>query len=127
MNLHKEPEISLDIGASIEVTPIIANGTVIDVLVDKKGSNITAPPLIEIEGGEGLVITPVIENREVTKINVIEGGSTFFAGQTSTRITYPGSGAVFRASLQRWTINQFEKNYGFITDDDGFILSLIHI
>ena len=121
MNLHKEPEISLDIGASIEVTPVIANGTIIDVLVDKKGSNITAPPLIEIEGGEGLVITPVIENREVTKVNVIEGGANFSEGQTTIRITYPGEGAVFRASLQRWTINQFEKNYGFITDDDGFI------
>ena len=121
LNLYKEPEISLDIGDSVQVTPVIANGTVIEVLVDKKGSNITAPPLIEIEGGIGLVMTPVIENREVTKINVIEGGSTFFGGQTSTRITYPGSGAVFRANLQRWTVNQFEKNYGFITDDDGFI------
>ena len=121
MNLHKEPEASIDIGDLIEVTPVIVNGAVIEVLVDRKGSNITAPPTIEIEGGDGLVITPVIENKEVTKINVIEGGSNFVEGQTTTRITYPGDDAVFRATLQKWTVNQFEKNYGFITDDDGFI------
>ena len=121
INLNKTPEVIAEVGAGIEVNPIIADGKVNEVLVNKGGAGILAPPEIIVEGGIGLVITPVIENKEVTSVNVINKGSGFVSGETSITINYPGSGAKFRPEIQRWTINQVEKNYGFITDDDGFI------
>ena len=121
LNLHKEPEILAEVGFGIQVTPVIANGKINQVLVNRSGSNITAAPKISIEGGYGAIITPVIENGELTAVNVIEGGTGYVQGRTTVLISYAGKDVVFRPTLQKWTVNQFEKNYGFITDDDGFI------
>ena len=121
LNFNKEPEISIDNGNSLQITPVVKDGKILEVIVENGGSNIKAPPSISIDGGSGLTLTPVIENGQVTKVNVINGGIGFVQGETDTTITYPGSKAVFRIELQKWGVNLTQKNYRFITDDDGFI------
>ena len=123
INLVRDPEISLQVGSDVQLTPIVANGKVIQVIVNNGGKNINATPELNVvsDSGQGCVLTPVISGGQITSVTVIGGGFGYLAEDTTIEIVYPGTGAKFRSTLQRWTINEYQKNISKVTSDDVFI------
>ena len=55
------------------------------------------------------------------EVKIIEGGVGYNIDDTTIAISVPGNGAQFRALLQEWRINLFERYLKNFTGDDGFI------
>ena len=121
LNHNREPNISLRNGNGAQLQAIVNDGKIVEVLVNKSGEFYFAPPEIQINSvsGSGAVLTPVIENGQIKDVKVIQSGSGFSSVQLS--VIPAGTGALFTPILQTWRVNLFQKYFGFISDDDGFI------
>ena len=123
VNFTRLPEAYVQTGSGVQLSPVVSNGKIIEVIINNGGSNLNSPPDLQVvsETGQGATLVPTVSNGRITSVNVISGGIDYVQGRTSIQVTYPGQNVVFKPKLQTWTINQFEKNRPFITDDDGFI------
>ena len=123
LNFVRKPDVYVQTGSGVQLTPVISNGEIIEVIINNGGYNLNASPDLSVssEAGRGAVLVPQVSNGRITSVSVINGGSNYVNGKTFIQVTYPGQGSVLFPKLQTWTINRLEKNRPFITDDDGFI------
>jgi len=128
LNFTRKPDIYVQTGSDVQLTPVISNGRIIEVIINNGGYNLNAPPDLSVssEAGRGAVLVPQVSNGRITSINVINGGSNYVNGKTFIQVRYPGQGVVFSPKIQTWTVNRLEKNRPFITDDDGFITNALN-
>jgi hypothetical protein len=122
INFYKNPQFDLYTGYGAQLTPIVSNGQIIEVLVNSVGYSYNSPPDLEIIGdGIGAVITPIIEDGQLKSVKIVEGGIDYLPATTFINVVSPGSDAKFNAKVKTWTVNNFKRNFNLITDDDGFI------
>jgi len=123
INLDRQPEITLAYGKNAQVSPVVSNGKIVEVIVLNSGSGYLSPPDLIISGsGVGAVLTPVISNGSITEVKVIETGDGYTQSGTTVSVIVPGTGsAKFRAKLQSWTVNLVGRNINYFRGDDGFI------
>jgi len=126
---NRQPQIALINGDGAEITPIVSNGKIVDVLVNNSGANYNSTPEV-IYYGEGYssLLTPVIADGKLTEVKVINGGVGFNTSSTTAIILPAGQEAKFEAKIKEWTINLFEKLYqnNKISNDDGIVDSGIN-
>jgi len=126
INLDFQPQVSIDLGIDAQVTPIINNGRIVEVIIQNSGSRYISVPNLVINGdGVGAVLVPVLENGSLTSINIVEPGGGY--NQSSTTIDVINAGSVnnipkFNTKLQNWRVNLFEKNIPYFANDDGSII-----
>jgi len=121
LNYQRNPLITLNAGTSAQLTPIISEGKVVEVLVNASGMNYNSPPTLNVIGsGFGAVITPIIENGQIIAVQVIESGAGYFQESTTISIISAGSGAELKAKIKTWNVNLYQKYFNTITPDDGF-------
>jgi hypothetical protein len=122
LNYNRQPTFRLINGSEAQVTPIISDGRIVEILINSKGRNYNSPPNLDIIGdGIGAVLTPIIENGRLSEVKVIESGIGYSPSNTAVLITPPGSLAEFFAKIQTWNINLFQKNSSLISTDDGIL------
>jgi hypothetical protein len=127
LNYRRDPLFNLYSGSGAELTPIISNGSIVDVLVNKKGTSYNSLPDLVINGnGFGAVLTPIIVNGQIESVKIIEGGIGYNPENTGIDVISSGSGANFSANIKKWTTNLFQKYYNNISDDDGFLIDGIN-
>ena len=130
INLDKQPKISLESGTECQLKPIVNNGKIVQIIVLRSGSNYISPPDLIINGaGFGAVLTPVLENGSVRAVNILESGSGYDPADISIDVISAGATLVlpeFRAQVQTWTVNLFEKYSSYFGDDDGIITTGIN-
>ena len=86
------------------------------------------PPDLIIDGdGQGAVLTPVLEDGTISSITVIEKGEGYTDANTSISILVPGEGAEFRASIQNWRLNLFQRHIDNFSTDDGIIADQFNV
>lgn len=118
LNYNRTPNLSLSKGSDAQVSPVIKNGEIVDVIVLNQGKNYTSPPNIRTIGdGAGAVLTPIIENGFLRDVNVINGGFGF-GQETFIIIESVGQDCKFNTTIQSWNVNLFEKNISNIGADD---------
>jgi hypothetical protein len=122
LNHNRQPTIRLLRGSGAQVTPIVSDGRIIEVLVNSSGSGYNSNPDLDIIGeGIGAVLTPIIENGALVEVKVIESGIGYSPSTTAITITPSGSLAEFSLKIQIWNVNLFQKFLPFITEDDGIL------
>jgi hypothetical protein len=122
LNYNKQPEFRLNSGFGAQVTPIISNGRIVEILINTSGRNYNSIPDLEIVGdGVGAVLTPIIEDGRLIEIKVIESGVGYSPANTAILITPAGSLSEFFAKIQTWNINLFNKTLSSIASDDGIL------
>ena len=122
VNFDRQPDITLIPGALGQLSPIISNGKVVEVLVLNSGRQYLSPPDIVVTGdGTGAVVTPVLENGAISSVKVLESGTGYTQQNTSMSVLFPGSGVKFNSVLESWRINLVQKNWDQFADDDGYI------
>ena len=118
LNYNRTPNLTLSKGSDAQVSPVIKNGEIVDVIVLNQGKNYTSPPNIRTIGeGAGAVLTPIIENGFLRDVNVINGGFGFDQ-ETFIIIESVGQDCKFNTTIQSWNVNLFEKNISNIGADD---------
>ncbi len=128
INFDRQPDITLVAGSGAQLKPIINDGAITEVLIQSPGTRYNSPPDIVITGdGQGAVLTPVLEDGTISSITVIEKGEGYTDANTSISILVPGEGAEFRADIQNWRLNLFQRHIDNFSTDDGIIADQFNI
>ncbi len=123
INYERQPTISLLTGKNAQVSPIIQNGKIVEIVIKNVGTQYYSTPKIEIIGsGSGAILTPIIENSYLKEVKVISGGGEYDES-TIINIVSSGSEAKFESKIQTWRINLFERLFrnNQIPPDDGIL------
>ena len=122
INFNRQPQFTLDSGSGAQLTPIVSNGKIVQVLVNSSGKNYNSPPDLVVNGsGFGASLTPIIENGRIVEVKIIQGGIGYTSNNIAISVNPSGSGAKFNASIQPWNINLFQKSYNLFNSDDGVL------
>ena len=128
INFDRQPDITLVAGYNAQLEPVITNGSITEVLVLNGGLQYNSPPDLIIDGdGEGAVISPVLENNTISSIKVVQKGGGYTQANTTISVVVPGEGAEFRADIQNWRLNLFQRHIENFTTDDGIIADQFNI
>jgi len=129
LNLDRQPTIELESGSDCQLSPIVVNGKIVEVIIQKSGSRyLSAPNLIVVGDGVGAVLVPVLENGSVTDVKIVESGFGYANDLGVTVINVISTESTeelpkFKANIQNWKVNLFEKYYPHFSEDDGIIIS----
>ena len=97
-------------GKNAQLSPIISNGAITDVIILNGGTLYNSSPDINVIGdGIGAVLTPILSDGVLTSIKVVSGGAGYTDAETSITIGFPGVGAELSANLQNWRTNLFQN------------------
>jgi hypothetical protein len=111
-------------GEGAQITPVINNGSIVDVIINNPGINYNSPPTIVVNGsGSGAVLVPVISEGSILSVNIVFGGLGYLSSDTSIDVIPAGSSAKFESNAKSWKINLFGRfvQTNQITEDDGII------
>ena len=123
LNFKRQPAIRFAAGSGAQLTPIISNGRILEVVVNTGGKNYNSPPNMVLSGiGSFAKLTPILKDGSITEVKVISGGIGY---QNDTRliVTPAGLDCKVQADIDNWTVNLYEKGKDNIKDDDGFVES----
>jgi hypothetical protein len=124
LNYNKQPDFVLSSGSGAQITPVINNGSIVDVIINDPGNNYNSPPTIIVNGsGSGALLVPVISEGSILSVNVILGGIGYSKSNTTIDVISAGSSAKFESNVKSWNINLFERfvQTNQITEDDGIL------
>ena len=128
INFDRQPDITVVAGSGAQLEPVISDGAITEILVLNGGTSYSSPPDLIINGdGQGAVLTPVMENNTISSITVIEKGEGYTVANTSIQVIVPGAGAEFRADIQNWRLNLFQRHIDNFSADDGIIADQFNI
>ena len=115
--------IDLNSGRGGEITPVITNGRITDVVVSSAGTDYNSAPEIKVLGiGTGAVLIPELNSSgNIVSVNIANSGVGYGSSTTSIDVVSSGKNATFKPNIQKWTVNRFRKNLPSITADDVFI------
>jgi hypothetical protein len=127
INFDRQPSITFVNGAQANVTPVISNGKIVEVVINNGGYGYNSPPNLTISGsGNFAVLTPEISGGKITNIKVVKSGAGYRQGDTFVTVTPAGSGASAVANIRNWTVNLFTERFNNIKSDDGFLIPNIN-
>ncbi len=124
INYERQPNVTLKTGSGAQISPVVNNGKITEVLILNRGSNYTSAPTISISGvGTGAILTPIVNNGELQEVKVINGGIGFNSSGTSLSVISSGEDSKFECRLKSWIINNVERYLRTeqIKDDDGIV------
>ena len=124
LNYNRQPDFVLSSGSGAQITPIVNNGSIVDVIINDPGNNYNSPPNIVVNGsGSGAVLVPVISEGLLLSVNIVFGGLGYSGSDTSIDVISAGSSAKFESDVKSWNINLFERfvQTNQITEDDGIL------
>jgi hypothetical protein len=110
INYNKQPEYSIKSGYGAQLTPIVSNGKLVNVIINQKGYEYNSPPNLIVRGfGTGAKLTPIINNGKIVDVKIINSGIGYEQKNTTIEVLPAGSGCELFFNPQIWTINKFEK------------------
>jgi hypothetical protein len=110
INYNRQPSFTLNSGSGIELTPIVSNGQIVDVIINKSGSNYNSIPNLEVVGdGTGAILTPIILNGSLIEVKIIYGGIDYTQDSTSIIATSSGTGSKFECNIKSWKIDLVKR------------------
>ena len=122
IDFNRQPFISVSSGSGAELTPVINNGKITDVVINNSGSGYVSPPDLEITSNTGdyAVLVPQVNDGKIVNVVINKSGAGYDKS-TFIKVNSPGQDAEVFANIYGWNINLFEKNFNNIEDDDGFL------
>ena len=124
-NYHRRPDArTTKVQSKALLSPIIVDGTIVDVKIINKGHGYRLDSDIIVSGeGNFADLVPTVEGGKITAVKVINGGVGYVNGSTTLSVDARGKNAKFLANVTNWKVNQVEKLKNEISDeDDGFLL-----
>jgi len=123
LNFNREPKVSLYSGKDAVITPVVANGRIVDVSVSYGGTDYNSPPDLVVLGlGTDAKLVPELNSSgNIVSVNIQSGGIGYGVTSTTVRVDASGQFVKFRPNVQTWTVNEYSKNLLNLNDDDVFI------
>ena len=123
LNFERNPDITLNQGRGAYLSPVVHNGSIVDVSVSLGGTDYLTPPNIVVSGlGTGAELVPEMNALgNIVSIKVNKGGIGYGVSTTTVKVEVSGKKVLFRPKVQEWTVNNFKRNFGNLLNDDIFI------
>ena len=122
INFNRQPNITFSSGKDAQLTPIVSNSQIVDVVVNDGGSEYNSVPNLIIEGeGSFAKLTPVIDNGVIVSVSIQSGGKGYVPGSTKIEVQPAGRYGEAEAVIRDWSVNLFERDFDNIGVDDGFV------
>ena len=110
INYNKQPEYSIKSGYGAQLTPVVSDGKLVNVVINQKGYEYNSPPILIVRGsGVGAKLTPIINNGKIVDVKIISQGIGYKQNDITIEVLPAGSGCRLLFNPQTWTINQFER------------------
>jgi hypothetical protein len=126
INYNRQPQFIIDSGSGAQLTPIISDGKIVDIIIQSSGNNYySSPDLVIIGSGKGCVLTPILSNGSIIDVKIISPGIGYRREDTTISVIPSGLEFKFEAKIKSWRINSVERGIqtNKISEDDGFIRS----
>jgi len=126
INFNRQPQFSLGDKISAEVTPIVNNGSITDVVISNSGFGYDAAPNLVVNGtGFGAKLVPIVSNGRLVSVKIENKGIGYTQDTTSIDIIFAGSKLDLNADIKSWRINEVERliKTQKIVDDDGVVVN----
>ena len=123
INDNFKPSIDTQEGKNAFLQPFIVNGRVDQIIIKYGGNDFFSTPDITITGdGVGAKAKAVVSGGQIVSIEMIEKGAGYTQPKTTVSAKTPGSGAIYSANIDNWTVNQVARyaKSGDMSQDDGF-------
>lgn len=113
LNLERSPDVKILDGDSAQLTPVISNGKIVNVLVSYYGSNYNSVPdiLVESKSGVGAIFRANILNGQLSSVTILNEGYGYNPDDTFLRVVSTGKNAVFLPKIRELTLDNSYK-YG---------------
>ena len=123
LNFNRKPEVDLYSGKDAVITPVVANGRIVDVSVSYGGTDYNSPPDLVVLGiGSDAKLTPELNSSgNIVSVNIQSSGVGYGVSTTFVRVDPAGKGIKVDPIIQKWTVNEVAKNLLNLNDDDLFI------
>ena len=122
INFNRQPNISFNSGKNAQLTPIVSNSRIVDIIVNDGGSEYNSPPNLIVTGeGRFAKLTPIIEGGVITSVKIMSSGSGYVSGSTNIQVEPAGKYGISQAIIRNWNVNLFERDFDNIGVDDGFV------
>ena len=126
INYSRQPSVSFLTGKDASLNPIIANGSVVNVVISNSGTEYTSPPILEVVGlgtGVGSIakLKPIVSDGKITNVQIIEQGAGYDPAKTFIKITPSGRDAVFSTQIYNWKINSVERYKTSLTNNNQLL------
>ena len=126
INYSRQPSVSFLTGKDASLNPIIANGSVVNVVISNSGTEYTSPPILEVVGlgtGVGSIakLKPIVSDGKITNVQIIEQGAGYDPAKTFIKITPSGRDAVFLTQIYNWKINSVERYKTSLTNNNQLL------
>ena len=114
INYSRQPNISFLTGKDASLSPVIADGKIVNVVISNPGTEYTSPPTLDVVGlgtGIGSVakLKAIVSDGKITNVEVIEEGSGYLLSKTLIKITPSGRDARFLTQIYNWKINSVKR------------------
>jgi len=97
-------------------------GSIVDVIITKKGADYTSAPKLKVIGdGVGAELVAVSSGSSVTGVKIKNGGVGYSTSNFVIQEILPGSGAKFLVNLKSWTVNDVKRYENSFNEDDLFL------
>ena len=122
VNFNRQPNIEFKSGKNAQLTPIVSNSRIVDVIVNDGGSEYNSVPNLIIHGdGKYCRLTPIIDNGRIVSVSVQNGGLGYVSGSTKIEVKAAGENGSAEAVIRNWNVNVFERDFENIGVDDCFV------
>lgn len=124
LNYNRQPSYVLNSGSGAELSAVISDGKISDVIVLNSGKDYNSPPKIDVFGsGEGAVLVPIISDGKIQEVKIVSGGIGYLGNDTKVSITSSGRNGKLYFTPKIWNVNIFERllQNNQVVDDDGVI------
>ena len=115
LNLENVPDIKILSGEFAQLTPVISEGKIVDVLVSYYGSDYYSVPdiIIESKSGSGASFRANINrtNGRLESVTILNGGYNYNPDDTVLKVVTTGKNAVFFPKIRELTLDNCYK-YG---------------
>ena len=127
INFNRQPNIEFKSGKGAQLTPIVSNSRIVDVIINNGGSEYNSPPNLIVEGEGGFAkLTPIIDNGTIVSVQIMAGGLGYLPKSTKIKVEPAGKNGSADAVIRNWNVNIFEREFANIGVDDGFVSESIN-
>ena len=126
INYSRQPNISFLTGKDASLSPVIADGKIVNVVISNSGTEYTSPPTLDVVGlgtGIGSVakLKAIVSDGKITNVEVIEEGSGYLLSKTLIKITPSGRNARFLTQIYNWKINSVERHESSLNSNNQLL------
>ena len=122
VNFNRQPNITFNSGKDAQLTPIIHDSRIVDIVINEGGSGYNSPPNLIVSGEGGYAkLTPVVDNGVITSVQIMSGGLGYVDGSTNIFVEPAGRYGESQAVIRNWNVNLFARDFNNIHEDDGFV------